>query len=293
MSWRALLSLFAALLLLLPLVLLLRIALQPEFSEVSTGGQRISPILSADARAQLRTYRRDCGLSSECEPPLGCLMEARIRRQYCTDSQCTADAQCPEGHVCRKLATSGDGPLVRFCVPTGTRKEGEACSTLPEDRESACGPGLVCAGSARWCARPCRLNEPAGCPAGFFCANTRPEPTCLPSCAERGCPNDQFCARFDEGTSVCAEIYGPNCQQAPCPGERKCEVGRDPARPGKVWMECIERCGEGYPPCPGGLACDGWVCRTPCNPADPHPCIEGYVCRQHRPDRARVCRPDW
>jgi hypothetical protein len=293
-SWRTFLAIFAALLFVLPLVLLLGIMLQPSLPKEGLGGRRISPVLTTEARAQLHTYRRDCGLSSECEPPLGCLMETRMGRQYCTDSQCTTNAQCPEGQVCQNLDTSGDGPLVRLCVPTGPRQEGEACIALPSEREYACSPGLVCGGRFGWCARPCQPSEPAGCPAGFFCSDTVPQPLCLPTCEERGCPDGQFCARFDEGTSICAEIYGPNCQQTPCPGGRECDVGLDPARPGKVWMECIERCGEAHPPCPEGLACDGWVCRVPCNPADPVPCsVEGYVCHQHRPDRDWVCRPDW
>lgn len=38
----------------------------------------------------------------ECEPPLGCLSDARYLRSYCTDSQCLTDVQCPEGEELRR-----------------------------------------------------------------------------------------------------------------------------------------------------------------------------------------------
>jgi hypothetical protein len=292
MSWRAILGVCAGLLLPLPLILLLGSLLRPDWEEPGPEGVRVSPVLSTEERLRLSTYRRDCGLSSECEPPLGCLMEARVRRQYCTDSQCATDAQCPEGQVCQLLATSGDGPRVRFCVPVGVRQEGEHCIELPEAKESACAPGLLCGGRHGWCARPCRRGDAAGCPDGFFCTETLPQPLCLPTCEARGCSEGQHCIQFSEGSSACAQVYGPHCQQAPCPEGRECEVGQSSTRPGKVWMECIERCGEGFPACSAGLVCDGWQCRAPCNPQEPA-CIAGYVCKQHRPDRPWVCQPDW
>lgn len=293
-NWRTALGVLAGLLLPLPLILLLKGGMDPGLPESGLSeGVSVSPVLTSEERMRLMTYRRDCGLSSECEPPLGCLMEARARKQYCTDSQCTTDMQCPEGQVCRSLTTSGDGPLVRFCVPVGVRQEGEACITITETRAAACAPGLLCGGRDGWCARPCQQDVEKACPKGFFCVETLPQPVCLPTCEAQGCPEGQHCIRFDEGTSVCADVYGPQCQRSPCSANSECDVSIEPSQPGKVWMECVERCGEGLPACTAGLICDGWRCKKPCSPQAPDMCGEGYRCRQRRPDQPFACYPDW
>ncbi len=295
MKWHPFLALLAGLLLSLPLALLLGGVPRPvpALPEVGPGGRRISPVLTAEQRERLLTYRRDCGSGQPCEPPLGCLTEIRLMRQYCTDSQCSTDAQCPDGHVCRNLTTAGDGPLVRFCIPVGVRQEGEPCFALASTREGACADGLICGGVRQgWCGQPCQMGDAAACPTGFFCADTEPEPVCFPTCEARGCPVGQQCIKHTEGASACAEVYGPSCQQTPCPRGGECAVGYRVERPGKIWLECIERCGEGHPPCGPGLICDAWLCRIPCDPQDPHRCLEGYVCRQHRPDRPYTCQPE-
>ncbi len=287
-NWRVL----AGLLLALPLVMLwgkMRLGLQ----ESALGARRISPVLSPEERRRLITYGHDCGLSSECEPPLGCLTETRARKQYCTDSQCTTHMQCPEGQLCQSIATTGKGPLVRVCAPTGVRQEGERCIKLPEAKESACAPEWVCAGIQGWCARPCDIKGSAECPEGSFCADTLPWPACLPTCESRGCPTGLHCIRFEEGASACAEIYGVNCQQAPCAGGRQCQVEHDPMRSGKVWMECVERCSEVGATCGAGFICDGWQCKPACEPQEPIACGAGYRCMQRRPDRPWVCQPDY
>ena len=117
MNWRAILGICAGVLLPLPLLLLLRPLVQPEIKPVEPAGQRISPVLDIEHRTRLMTYGRGCESSAECDPPLGCLYVYRYGRSFCTDSQCNNDAQCPEGQVCRKLATEGEGPLVRSCTP--------------------------------------------------------------------------------------------------------------------------------------------------------------------------------
>ena len=293
MRWRTVLALLAGVLLPLPLVVLVGLIQRTVTPPPHPTGKRVSPVLSAEQRLRLTTYRADCGAGEPCEPPLGCLMEERAFRQYCTDSQCSRDADCPDGQMCRAIATAGHEPLVRMCVPIGVRQEGETCDDFPEDRERACVRGLLCGGRPLgWCARPCRKADAEGCPAGFFCADTVPEPVCLPTCEERGCPEGQHCVRFEEGVSICAKVYGPQCQQVPCPRGGTCEAGRGDA-PGKAWMECEERCGEGYPPCGDGLICDGWQCRVPCDPKGPSVCSEGFLCWQRRPGRPHVCHPAW
>lgn len=293
MSARALLGVLAGLLLPLPLLLLLGGLLLPVPREAEPAGRRISPVLSIEERARLLTYRRNCAWSSECEPPLGCLSDSRARTHYCTDSRCTTDLDCPEGQLCQSLATTGDGPLVRLCIPQGVRKEGERCLAMPHRREAACGPGLLCAGEDHWCARPCQIGGTSSCPEGFFCADVAPRPACLPTCEARGCPDGEHCVRFNEGSSACSVVYGPQCQQTPCPQERTCTVWHSTSLPGTVWMECVERCGEGHPPCSEGRVCDGWRCLPPCDPQAPDTCAEGYRCKQRQPNALWVCEPDW
>ena len=278
----------------LPLVLLLGGLLQPKVYPEVSAGSRISPMLDSEQRERLMTYRRLCEQHSDCEPPLGCFWEGRIGRSYCTDSQCTLDAQCPEGQLCQTLATDEPGPLVRFCVALGVRQEGEGCTNVPGDKEHACAPGLVCGGLRGWCARTCRPGAAADCPEGFFCAAATPEPVCLPTCEARGCPAGQSCVQFEEGISVCGHVYGPNCQQSPCPEGRECEAHRASPHPDKVWMECVVRCDdESAPSCEAGLVCDGWHCIPGCDPQGPNVCAEGYYCDRRGEGRPFACQPDY
>ncbi len=294
-NWRTLVGGGAAVLLSLPLALLLWGMLRPKVPSQAPAEVRLSPMLAPEQRGQLMTYRRECNSGSECEPPLGCLFEARYNQAYCTDSQCMTDEQCLEDQVCRPLATKENGLRVRICVPVGVRQEGETCDPAPKDKEHACSSGLVCGGqNDSWCGRPCHPGaHSTECPDGFFCADTVPEPLCLPTCEPQGCPQNQQCVRFEEGASVCAHIHGPNCQQSPCPNDRKCSVLTSPSQPGKAWMECLERCGKGLPPCSTGKVCDVWVCLPSCDPKGPNVCDEGYRCREGWPDTPLACRPDW
>jgi len=294
-SWRKVAAVCVSVLLPLPLVVVLWGLLRPQLPVDAPPGVHISPMLDNEQRMRLVTYRHECGSGADCEPPLACLFEARYNQAYCTDSQCTMGAQCPEAHVCRALATKEKGMLVRICVPIGVRQAGELCDPSPQDRGHACGAGLVCGGNNyHWCGRPCLPGtQSAECPEGFFCAEAAPEPICLPTCAGPGCPEGQHCVRFEEGASVCARVYGPNCRESPCPEGQVCRSLTTPAQPGQVWMECIERCGQGAPPCGPGKVCDGWQCLPSCNPQGPIECDEGFRCQQPWPDSPFACHPDW
>ncbi|SEM24293.1 hypothetical protein SAMN05444354_113159 [Stigmatella aurantiaca] len=225
----------------IPLILLMAGALRPTSPETAPGGRRISPVLDTEMRTKLSTYRRSCGPGRPCEAPLGCVWDTRIFTQYCTDSQCLTDLQCPQGQVCRPVATEGEGPLVRFCVPIGRRQEGERCLALAKNLEAACAAGLLCGGKEGWCARPCQSGATDACPVGFFCAETALEPVCLPSCERQGCPAGQHCIRYEESASACAEVQGDNCQSTPCPEGLRCQVEYERARPGQVRMNCVAR----------------------------------------------------
>lgn len=291
-SWRSVLAMGVGLLLPVPLVLLGTL-LQPESRSQELTGARISPILGVEQSARLMTYKRVCKFSAECEPPLGCLYASRYKHAYCTDSECTMDTQCPVGQVCRTHATEGNGLRVRICTPIGARQEGENCTSLPADPKSACAAGLLCAGQDGWCARPCKLEEPKGCPEGFFCADTTPEPACLPTCEQGGCPADEQCVHFEERSSKCAHLYGPPCHQSPCPEGQQCRVFLHPEHPGEAWSWCTDRCGEDFPPCNAGTVCDGWRCVPACDPQGSPVCAEGFRCQQSLPGKPFACQPDW
>jgi hypothetical protein len=291
-NWRRVVAVCAGMLSPLPLVLVLWGVQRPEVPADAPPGVRISPMLDNEQRMRLITYGKHCGPGAACEPPLGCLFEVRYMRSHCTDSQCLTDEQCPEAHVCRSIATWGGGPQVRVCVPIGPRQEGENCFELPRRKENACAPGLLCGGRAHgWCARPCSLGDSQGCPEGFFCADTLPRPLCLPTCATRDCPTGEQCIPLGEGASVCAQVYGPNCLQTPCPGGRKCDVTREPPHPDKAWMECVEPCDEGVPSCGAGEVCDAWHCLLACDPQAPEACAEGYHCSRSAADGPFSCQP--
>ena len=294
MSWRTALRAVFGLLLPLPMVLLLASALPMGMpAQHQVNGHRVSPVLAAEERARLQTYHRDCALSSECEPPLGCLLDTRAGAQYCSDSQCLTDVQCRDGQVCRTLTTSGDGPLVRICVPVGVRKEGEMCVEIGRELVDACAPGLTCGGQDGFCARPCKKEDPASCPEGFFCAETELESLCLPTCEKTGCPDGQHCIQYEDGASACAKVYGTNCRQTPCADNQECLLDHDTSRPATVWMHCWQFCREDPSSCPPGLICNGWSCHPPCAPEGPNTCAEGYRCKKRRASHPWVCLPDW
>jgi hypothetical protein len=295
-SWRVALGSVVGLLLPVPLLLLLAGVSAEGLRQPRPGDSRLSPVLSFEERASRSTYHRPCLKASDCEPPLGCLGDARLGSLYCTDSECLTDTQCPEGSVCRVLPTLEGSPWVRFCVPVGVRQEGERCVDLPSERAKACGPGLLCGGTGLgWCGRPCRRGEPSGCAEGFFCADIPPEPLCLPSCQERGCPAGQQCIRSDrdEGASACAVVRGVNCQQSQCPEGQKCRALFATQHPGEAWMECVQSCGPDRPTCPEGQVCERRKCRRPCEPEVPGVCGEGFRCARKKADTPFVCEPDW
>lgn len=283
----------AAILLFLPVAVLLGSVLYPRPRVELLGGRLLSPVLDVEARTSLQTYRRNCAHNSDCEPPLGCVADSRVWISYCTDSQCRTDGQCPEGSVCRAVTTRGEGPLVRFCVPLGPRKEGERCSPLPRKQGHACGPGLLCGGTKGWCGRPCQPEDAASCPRGFFCADLAPAPLCLPTCEAERCPAGQQCIRYEEGVSACAVVYGRNCQQSACPPDQRCQMRDGITAPGKLWMDCVQTCGEGQPECPAGSICSMGTCSRTCEPESAGGCGADFKCKQLGPEKPWVCAPDW
>ena len=290
LNWRTAAGVLGSLLLPLPLLWVLMSAAGDPPQPEAPGDTQVSPMLSPRKRTLLRTYHRECVQQADCEAPLGCLGSARARKHFCTDSQCTQDAHCPVDFSCQALRTAGGGPLVRYCVPHGKRREGEPCIGLPEDQDSACAPGLLCA--AGWCGRPCQLDAPTSCPVGFFCADVASGPACRPTCEGRTCPEGQQCIRENEGASACAVVHGQDCQRVPCPEGRECLASFSAKRQVEVWMTCHPECGEHLAACAEGAVCDRGSCRKPCQPEAPNVCEPGYRCLRHNDKQPWLCQPD-
>lgn len=291
LTWRPLLAVLGGLLLPLPLVLILAGGLFPRPSSPTVGGRPVSPVLSYEERLRLQTYHRECLYQADCEPPLGCLLDHRHGWFYCADSQCETDGQCPEGFTCQPQPTRDNGPLVGYCIPPGTQKEGSSCIPIPVEAHDACEPGLLCGGA--WCGRPCQLDNPSSCPEGFFCEDTIPGPACLPSCEGRACPEGLRCIRDDlTKASVCVEVYGQDCQQTPCPEGRKCMALFGGRQAGRVLMECWPQCNKGLPPCAEGFVCEGRSCRKLCEPHGPNVCDPGLSCQKRTPRQSWMCQTD-
>ncbi len=190
MNWRRVLPVLLGLLMPLPLVWLGFIALSGTGAQVPLPrGKTLVPMLSPEERLRLSTYERDCETDADCEPQLRCSYDVGTARDYCTDSKCTEDEQCPYGFTCVPLEAENDKDLVRVCSLLGVRKEGELCELPPSKREDGCAQGLFCQG---FCGRPCWMDGPE-CPEGFFCHEGSNGSSCLPSCEGRACPEGQRC----------------------------------------------------------------------------------------------------
>lgn len=290
-NWRLLPAVLAALLLPVPLMWVIGSGLLPQPSVQTLGGRPISPVLAFEERQRLQTYHRECLHKDDCEPPLGCLLDPRAGWFYCADSQCITDMQCPEGFTCQALPTNEGGPLVRYCIPQGVRKEGEPCVSVPAEPTQACAPGLLC--GKGWCGRPCQKEDPSSCPEGFFCGDTIPGPACLPTCEGSTCPEGSRCILDDRtGASSCAVVYGQDCQRTPCSEGQKCMAVFGSSKAGHVWMECFPQCNKGLPPCPEGFVCAGRTCRKACDPKGPNVCEPGFTCQRRVPQQPWMCQED-
>jgi hypothetical protein len=282
---RAVLGLASGLLLLLPLVLVLRLPGRGPRGPESPVASEVSPVLSLDERRQLLTYGRRCERPEDCEPPLGCLSPMTGGERSCLDSRCMTDLQCPEGFICQTLEPLGGTPLLRRCVIRGSALEGAPCIESSSMREDVCAPGLVCNG---YCGRPCRPDQPANCPEGFFCGEGQNGFSCLPTCEGRACPDGRQCIRFRSGFSVCAEVRGENCQEQPCPDGQRCIRSTSSANRKAVYMECVVPCDD-HAACPEGFVCDASVCRRPCRPEEPAMCGPLLKCTEFPVEKRWLC----
>jgi hypothetical protein len=295
MRWHALLAATLGLLLALPLAWLLHVATSGKGAEAPRSQDKPPvPMLSNEQRRALLTYGQSCMSDNDCESPLRCFFSTHTMSRYCTDSRCMTDLQCQEGFVCRTQATSDGAPL-RVCSLTGMRQEGEACWEHASSRDDACAKELLCQSR---CGRPCQPEEPSSCPEGFFCQEGPLDgPSCLPTCEGRTCPDGQRCVALDRPplkgrhASICATVYGRDCQQTPCPQNQFCMLQISPQPVDAVWMQCTSSCGAGAPPCPEGTVCHQYRCHPACTPEDASCCEPGFTCHRKTDKEPWRCVP--
>lgn len=245
----------------------------------------ISPVLSLEEQRNLLSFGAMCHRPQDCEPPLGCL-RFPSGNSLCVSSECQTDLQCPAGFTCRLIPTKGGSPLVRYCVVAGTMKEGEPCSVNPSKTAWACERGLLC---NRYCGRPCEPGDSAGCPEGFICMEGWSGPSCHPTCEGRNCPEGQRCVPFKDGSSVCAKVWGEDCEQTPCPKGQDCSVSYRPGEPGRIKMECETPCDEEKLSCAQGSICYFGACKRPCDSKAPDACSPREQCIYHPDIKRWLC----
>ncbi|REG28910.1 hypothetical protein ATI61_108453 [Archangium gephyra] len=293
MKWRKAVSTLLVLLMPLPLVWLISIAMSGHGSSermTLPPGRTLVPMLSLEERLRLPTYAHDCRTDADCDHPLRCAYDVPTSRYHCTDSLCTGDEHCPQGFACIPWSAENDKDMIGICSLTGVRTEGELCQSLPESPKDGCAKGLFCHG---FCGRPCRVDESASCPEGYYCHSDKEGSYCMPTCEDRPCPAGQRCIGLMAGQgSVCMTIHGQDCEQTPCPQGQHCTLNANPRTPGHIWMECLQGCGTSRPPCPEETACFLFQCRKSCDPENTSACGPGFRCGRNHPSQPWVCVPD-
>lgn len=284
------LALLSALLLPLPLLGLFAITQVKTVQDMSRAqGTVVIPMLHPVERRGTLTYGRECRTDGDCDPRLRCFFSMVLQSSYCTDSGCKTDRDCPEDFSCQTYTARNNRDLLEKCSRIGLRGEGEGCEVLTVELDSGCERGLICQG---WCGRRCTPGDPATCPEGFFCNESREGSACQPTCEGRACPEGQRCIDVGGKRSLCAKVHGMDCQAVACGPGQDCSARTYPWVPGEVWMQCTQTCGlEDSPPCPNGTSCALQSCRPSCSLDGGAPCPERFECTSH-PNQPPVCAPD-
>jgi hypothetical protein len=206
----------------------------------------------------------DCPLDYECDAERG---ECRFRRSACED-----DVQCGRGRICEdglcvarpECQSDDECPDGSTCLIPPGRCVGDAECDIdgdcPADRP-------ICLDGACIPQEPC----PGGCPPGSDCIGDR--------CVDNGvcggeCPPGQFCSDVLQACVICtadghcdggqicvnnACVAGPRSAACtPCGGDGDC--GNGFACDFEFGGICAPLCVRGE--CPGGLFCQGDLCRS-------------------------------
>jgi hypothetical protein len=234
-----------------------------------------------------------CQSDSDCPAGAGCVANRETRRFECLPSECEEDPHCFPGHVCRPVTTGASGPVIRRCVPAGTRGEGEPCDGLFISPEGACQEGLSCHRGV--CSRPCRLGDAAGCPEGYACEEGLNGPACFPDCRSRGCAGGQHCKQLNEVDYQCLAAVSGTCPETPCGEGERCNM-RLSQSSGVFW--CAALCNPlREDSCPAGQVCGIGgptlsTCYRRCDPSRPESCGDGWQCTTVTEDMTQWgCRP--
>jgi hypothetical protein len=290
MKWRARLALLLGVLLPIPLIWSSSKLLPGRLnaSIAREDGSRLVPILPPDETRRLLTFKRPCERNEDCETPLICLRGQFMWKRACVASTCATDADCSEGLSCYSIA-AGER-VVRLCGAPGEVAEGEFCMELPRRRDMACAPDLVC--THKQCRRPCQPQDPRSCPEGYSCrAADVKGSVCLPTCEGRSCPEGQRCVALEHGVSICARVYGPDCQFNPCPAGQVCDIAARESRH-DVWMRCLPACDPQARPCLEGSSCMEGRCFQRCNSDAPGTCGPREKCVGFWEDHPGLCMFD-
>jgi hypothetical protein len=287
MKWHVVVPILIVLLLPFPLLCWWILSMRPPLPRLEDA-QHV-PMLADWQRAQLLTYGRECQRHADCAAPLKCFLDPMDGRQFCTDSRCLNDKDCPTDLVCRTFSSGDEDVRVHRCVPLGVRREGEPCLPMPSDQQRGCVAGLLC--QHDWCGRPCALGVPSSCPQSFFCAEGPDGPSCLPTCRGRACPQGQECVEFGSGSSICAEIHGEDCLRTPCSDGHFCYREQVSHQGDAVWMSCQTLCGDAKRTCPDSQVCFNFRCRQACTLDGPNTCGSHRRCGRLRQE-SPWCIPD-
>ncbi|WP_224244805.1 hypothetical protein [Hyalangium gracile] len=221
----------------------------------------------------------ECRTDSDCPAGSGCVANRETRRFECQTSECEEDAHCFPGLVCRPATTGATGPVIRRCVLSGSRREGEACDGLFISQAGACQEGLVCHRGI--CSAPCRLGDAASCPDGSTCEEGLNGPACFPDCRTRGCAQGQRCKRLGDTDHQCLSEVRGECPEKPCAAGERCNLRLSQGH-GVFW--CARLCDPlRAESCPSGQVCGVGssttsTCYRRCDPTVLDSCGAGWVC---------------
>ncbi len=221
-----------------------------------------------------------CQTDGDCPAGQGCIANRETRRFECLPSECEEDFHCHPGSVCRVAAGSPPGPLVRRCVPSGSRGIGERCELLPSTPANACQEELICINES--CAPRCNPDAPGSCPEGYTCGSSRNGPGCVPDCRRLGCESGLECVQTKEDNYQCLRLVVDECSdRKPCQDGQHCMVKWTQGRGGRFCASSCQSwkptsCAEGYVCGRGGPTLSS--CYRQCDPQDLSTCAEGWLC---------------